>query len=305
MQGDEPSGRAQLAIGADPADMVGIAQRDDRDAIGREKAGIFRRGRVAVVGDPDAPEGLLAAAAQTGARLRRAGRDFTAVAAGDQWRWRGWPAGKGEAVPTPELLLPLPALAAPCQMDNAAAAIAALHALRTRLPWDPAAIARGLHEVRVAARLQRFGDGPELVVDVGHNPQAAAELARWLAREPARGRTIAVFGALGDKDVTGVVEALVPRIDAWHLVALDGASPRGLDGSALRARLPAAAGARVAGVHADVAAALAAALAGCAPDDRVLAVGSFFVAAPALAFATGKGLREQRRSDADPVSATA
>ncbi len=290
-------------VALDHQDWLG----NDRDAIGREKAGIFRPGRVAVVGEADPPAGLLATARRSGALLRRAGRDFTAVAAGDGWRWRGWPTADtgGGVIPAPELLLPMPALAASCQVDNAAAAIAALHALRTRLPWDPAAIARGLQEVEVAARLQRFGNGPELVVDVGHNPQAAAELARWLAREPARGRTFAVFGALGDKDVAGVVEALAPRIDAWHLVALDRASPRGLDGDALRARLPAAAGGRIAGSHAGVAAALAAALSACAPDDRVLAFGSFFVAAPALAFASGQGLQERRRNGADATSTTA
>jgi dihydrofolate synthase/folylpolyglutamate synthase len=259
-------------IDIDHQDWLG----NDRDSIGREKAGIFRAGRPAIIGDADSPRGLLDAAAAAGADVRIAGRDFSIDVADDDWRWRS-----GDAA----LSLPHPTLDAPCQHANAAAAIAALFALRNRLGWNIRAIARGVADARVGARLQRFASAPELIIDVAHNPQAARVLARWLATHPARGRTIAVFGALDDKDVRGIVEPLGEAIGAWHLAGLANDSPRGLAASALGDLVR---GVEIAGMHDDVAGALAAAVRGAAGDDRVIAFGSFFVAAVALTFAESR-----------------
>ncbi|BFI96455.1 MAG: bifunctional tetrahydrofolate synthase/dihydrofolate synthase [Rhodanobacter sp.] len=251
----------------------------DRDSIGREKAGIARAGRPAIVGEADPPQGLLDALAGIGARIERAGVEFTAERLDDGWRWRH---RDGTA-----MALPLPALAAPVQLANASAAIAALHALWTAgdvlAPQRAyAAACHGLRHARVAARLQSLGGDPSLIVDVGHNPQAARALAAWLDAQP-RARTHAVYGALADKDVAGVIAALGTRIDHWHLAGLDSATPRGLAADALadalRQTLPDAGVDR----HADVAAALAAARAAARPGERILAFGSFFVASAVMA----------------------
>ncbi|GAA0705898.1 bifunctional tetrahydrofolate synthase/dihydrofolate synthase [Dokdonella soli] len=258
---------------------------NDRGSIGREKAGIFRSGRPAIVGEIDPPRSLIEHAERIGADLRLAGRDFLfeRAADGNGWHWRG------DGI---ELALPLPRLAAPCQIDNAAAAVAALYALRARVGWNPQAIGQGVEDARIGARLQRFGGGPELVIDVAHNPQAARVLAEWLHEQPAPGRTLAVFGALGDKDVRGIVAALAGRIDEWFLAGLDSDSPRGLDAKALRELLSTSLAAQaIPWLHADVTAALAAAFSSAQPGDRVLAFGSFFVAASALQFAAESGLR--------------
>lgn len=103
---------------------------NDRDSIGREKAGIARAGRPAVVGELAPPEGLLAALRDTGAQIELAGSSYgwEAPAAGEvgvTWRWLH---SDGMS-----LDLPRPALAAPVQFANASAAIAALHALREHL----------------------------------------------------------------------------------------------------------------------------------------------------------------------------
>ncbi|MET0229428.1 MAG: bifunctional tetrahydrofolate synthase/dihydrofolate synthase [Rhodanobacteraceae bacterium] len=254
---------------------------NERDGIGREKAGIFRSGRPAIVGEPDPPRGLLDEAARIGANVRRLGRDFTIEIADRAWRWRS-----GDD----ELALPPPSLDASCQHQNAAAAIAALFALRDRLGWHPDAIARGVASAHIAARLQRFASVPELIIDVAHNPQAARMLAGWLAAHPVRGRTLAVFGALGDKDIGGIVAALDEAITRWHLAGLAADSPRGLDAATLADRVRTASDrAAIAGTHDDVAAALAAVFASASDGDRVIAFGSFFVAAPALAFASAHG----------------
>ena len=251
----------------------------DRDSIGREKAGIARAGRPAIVGELDPPAGLLDALTACGARVERAGLDFHVERHTHGWRWRH---RDGSAMELPD-----PALAAPVQFANAAAAIAALHAL-----WADdlsfaskdvfAAVITGLHQVRVAARLQSLGGDPALVVDVGHNPQAARALAEWLDIQPAA-RVHAVYGALADKDVAGVISALGARIDHWHLAGLDQVTPRGLAAGALAEILQQTLPRAAFDAHADVATALAAARATARPGERILAFGSFFVAGAIVA----------------------
>ena len=248
----------------------------DRETIAREKAGIFRAGRPAVIGDATAPAALSEEARRQGALLWMAGEDFHVEVDADQWIWSA--AGV-------RLTLPHPALDAPCQRSNAAAAIAVLHALRHRLSWRPQAIAEGIANARAAARLQRFGGPVELLVDVAHNPQAARVLAEWLDANPPAGRNIAVFGALADKDVTGIVAALRGPIDRWLLAGLDAQSPRGLDSSSLQGRMLDASITAFSGMHPGVEEALRAARTMARPGDRIVAFGSFFVAAAALAYA--------------------
>jgi dihydrofolate synthase/folylpolyglutamate synthase len=255
----------------------------DRDSIGREKAGIARAGRPVIVGEMDPPAGLLDALAACGAQIQRAGPDFHAERHADGWRWRH---RDGSAMELPD-----PALAAPVQFANAAAAIAALHVL-----WacDPSitpknfyvAVSAGLHAVRVPARLQSLGGDPVLIVDVGHNPQAARALAEWLDAQPA-GRVHAVYGALADKDVAGVLGALGSRIDHWHLAGLDRVTPRGLEVAALAAVLRRTLPQAAFDTHADVTTALAAANAAARPGERILAFGSFFVASAVIHEAAG------------------
>jgi dihydrofolate synthase / folylpolyglutamate synthase len=252
---------------------------NDRDSIGREKAGIARAGRPAIVGEVAPPAGLMDALHALGAQVQRAGIDFHVEREAGGWRWTH---GDGTG-----LTLPDPALAAPVQYANAAASIAALHALPGNEPWQQVEIladmaAKGLRTVQIAARLQSLGGDPELIVDVGHNPQAARALAQWLDRSPG-GRVHAVYGALADKDIDGVIAALGERVAHWHVAGLDRDTPRGLSGHVVaehvRAVLP---GARV-DPYVSVGAALAAARSVAQPGERVLAFGSFFVASAVLA----------------------
>ena len=251
----------------------------DRDSIGREKAGIARAGKPVIVGELDPPAGLLDALAACGARVERAGRDFSVERHASGWRWRHRDGGAME--------LPDPALAAPVQYANAAAAIAALHAL-----WSTdetmaaaaffAAVSTGLQTVHVPARLQSLGGDPTLIVDVGHNPQAARALAEWLDAQPPA-RVHAVYGALADKDVAGVIAALGMRINHWHLAGLDHATARGLAMTALAAILQQTLPQASFDTHADVASALSAAQVAARPGERILAFGSFFVAGAVVA----------------------
>jgi len=251
----------------------------DRDSIGVEKAGIARAGRPAIVGESDPPGGLLQALVRIGAGLERAGLDFTAVREANGWRWQH---RDGLA-----LHLPDPALAAPVQYANASSAIAAVHALQRAdevlASKDLAAAASvGVVRARVAARLQVLAGDPQLVVDVGHNPQAARALAEWLDARPGM-RVHAVYGALSDKDVAGVIGALGHRIAHWHLTGLEKDTPRGLAASVLAEQLARVLPDAPFDAHPDVSSALGAARATAKPGECVLAFGSFFVASAVLA----------------------
>jgi len=248
---------------------------NDRDSIGREKAGIFRVGRPAIIGMREPMQGLLEETTRLGADMVRAGHDYTVIVRDAGWQWHSGASG---------LELPLPTLAAACQVDNAAAAITAIFKLRDRLGWSPGALGVGVRKARVPARLQLLATpgAADVIVDVAHNPQAARELARWLGDNPIAGRTFAVFGALDDKDVGGIVTPLLPYIDSWILAGLAGLTSRGLPVAPLQAHVRAAASPSVAAACDDPRTALARACALASPQDRVVAFGSFYVAAEVL-----------------------
>ncbi len=243
----------------------------DREAIGSEKAGIFRSGRPAVIGDAQPPASVLAHIAAIGAHGVRADVDFFASDEPAGWRFTH---RDGTS-----LQLPTPTLRGEIQRHNAAIAIATLHALRDSLPVSAAAFARGVANARIAGRLQVVAGAPQTIVDVGHNPQAAAALAQWLSRAPAC-RTVAIFSALADKDIAGIVEPLRSLIDRWWAIGLAGDTPRGLDAARMAERVTAC------GVDCHTAesieAALAAARAHAGPAGRVLVFGSFYTVAAAM-----------------------
>lgn len=257
-------------IDLDHQDWLG----NDRDSIGREKAGIFRAGRPAVIGESNPPAGLITEAERIGAGVIRCAHDYEIERNADHWIWRSG---------TIELELPLPALSASAQIDNAAAAISALHVLRGRLGWNPRALAIGVADARLAGRLQCgvSDSGIELLIDVAHNPQAARQLAQYLFDHPRRGRNIAVFGALSDKDVTAVVTVLDGAFAHWHVGGLESANARGLASQTLHQRIASVVTVPVTR-HVDISVALDAALASAGKGDRVVAFGSFHVAAQAM-----------------------
>ena len=244
---------------------------NDRETIGLEKAGVMRSGKPVVLGERDPPASVLRHAYRIGAPAIRAGCDYLIDELTDGWRWRE---------PGYFIELPNPALAAPAQRANAAATIAALRALDVDLP--DAAIIQGVRTARLSARLQSIlRDGVEIVIDVAHNPQAAHELARWLDAHPTKGRTFAVFSALADKDLSGIVTPLADHVARWWLCGLHD-TPRGLDGGALAQRLQAALAGRDVLVMRDVDAALRSAMDGAIAGDRLLVFGSFHTAADAM-----------------------
>ncbi len=244
---------------------------DTREAIGYEKAGIFRAGRPAICGDPHPPASLLEHAVRLGALVLRIDHEIRYRPDDD-----GWVCQVADArFPA----LPRPAMAGAHQFGNAASAIAALWSLRDRLPVSMTALRAGLASARQPGRFQVIGQAPLRVLDVAHNPHAARALAANLADLPPTGRIVAVFAMLADKDVERVVEAVAGRIDFWHLAGLSGA--RGLPATELAARL-----ARLGLPHAcheDVPTAWMNACRQAEPADTILAFGSFHTVAEVMA----------------------
>jgi len=190
-----------------------------------------------------------------------------------QWRYSG-PAGARHA-------LPFPALRGAHQLGNAATALAALDALRDRLPVAANAIRAGLVDVELPGRFHVLPGRPVMVLDVAHNPHAARVLADTLGAMSFHPATLAVFGMLADKDIDGVVAAMRPRIDQWYVATLPG--PRG----AAAARIVAAlqnAGVDASAIHEfdDIEHAFAAARAAAGDTDRIAAFGSFLTVAATL-----------------------
>ncbi|MDY0022478.1 bifunctional tetrahydrofolate synthase/dihydrofolate synthase, partial [Arenimonas caeni] len=216
----DPDCAVITTVDLDHQDYLG----EDREAIGAEKAGILRAGKPCVLAEKDPPSSVLRRAYAIGAFAIRGHSDYLVDVLGAGWRWRE---------PGYEIELPDPAMAAPAQRDNAAAAIAALRALD--LPVPDAAIREGVASARAPGRLQVLAGEPETVLDVAHNPQGARQLAAWLQGNPRP--TVAVFSALADKDLGGVCEALAPWLQAWHLGPITDAGPRGLPVDELARRL--------------------------------------------------------------------
>lgn len=237
----------------------------DREAIGAEKAQVMRPGKPAIVGDPDPPHSVLRHAQAIGADLWLAGRDFGHDGDRTQWNW----SGRGRRRPG----LAYPALRGANQLLNASAAIAVYEALQDRLPVSAQAVRGGLASVELPGRFQVVPGSPTLVLDVAHNPQSVAVLARNLDAMGFHPRTFAVFGAMADKDLDGMIEPMRPLVDVWHLTALPAAR------AASTAQLAEAVeGGRQAVqwvAHADPAGALQAALAQAGPTDRIVVFGSF------------------------------
>lgn len=204
---------------------------DTREAIGFEKAGIFRTGKVAVCADPNPPQTLIDHAQAIGADLKLINRDFHYQVVQDdqrkQWRFIGEHAARNS--------LAMPAMRGDYQLSNASAALAALDALREILPVMQQAVRTGLSNAVVRGRFQILPGQPMTILDVAHNPHAARALAKNIQQIGYAPYTHAVFGAMADKDIVGVMRAMSGVVDHWHLCALP--SPRAADVAQLQACL--------------------------------------------------------------------
>jgi dihydrofolate synthase/folylpolyglutamate synthase len=254
------------SVGFDHREWLG----DTLESIGREKAGIFRPGRPAVLGSPDMPASVFEVIDRLGAVAVVAQRHFFWEATPGRWTWRNARRVLAD--------LPPPSLPGSVQFQNAAVAIAALDALQAERPLEPANVARAMQSIDLHGRFEVAAGAVEWILDVAHNEPAARVLADNLAARPARGRTLAVAGILRDKDIEAIGTVLRPRVDEWICCTLS--DPRGSDARELARRLGLADGTFT--LADDVAAGCAIARERARTGDRVLVCGSFHTVGPAL-----------------------
>ncbi len=246
-----------------------------REAIGLEKAHIYRAGRPAIFADTDPPQSLLDHAATIKADLRLLNRDFRFQRMEGQWQFFGKDSARHS--------LPYPALRGLYQLKNASAALAALEALHDRLPVSQGQAKRGLLEVEWPGRMQVLPGRPVVVLDVAHNPHAARALNDALGSMGFHQNTIAVFGMLKDKDIDAVIDILKGRIDFWCIAGLEStAGERGATVELLAAKLDAHRLADRYSRHVSIASAYAAAREKAGENDRILVFGSFYTVAEIL-----------------------
>ena len=254
-----------------------------RDAIGFEKSGIFRPGKPAICGDPVPPESLIRHAESIGADLWLFGRDFNYAGDKQQWNYGGRSQRRNA--------LAYPSLRGANQLLNASAALAALEALRLRLPVGAQEVRTGLVTVELPGRFQVLPGRPTVILDVAHNPHAVATLAQNLDNMGFYRYTYAVFGAMQDKDIHTMVAHLKDRVDHWCLTDLP--LPRAAKATDLAIALhevgilPTDDGERSVEQFSSPAAAFSNALSRAGESDRIAVFGSFLTVA---------GVMEARKS---------
>ena len=283
------------SIGLDHRDWLG----DTLEAIGREKAGIFRAGRPAVLGTPDMPATIFEAIHTLGAKPVVAEKNFgwTVHAGGSNgdvpgvagsspvrsaasgahgviWNYRG----VGLSLEG----LPPSALAGAIQFRNASTALAAIESLGLGARLTRDVVSSALRSVKLSGRFHTVPGPVEWILDVAHNEPAARVFADHLAARPSTGRTIAVVGILGDKDSAAIAQLLKPQVDRWIICTIH--EPRGLPAEELARRMKAGADLPDGDIElaASVEEGFAAAKALAVPGDRVIVCGGFNIVGSAM-----------------------
>src|SRR5471030_1990596 len=260
------------SVDIDHTDYLG----DTREKIGFEKAGIFRAGKTAICSDPVPPQSLIDHAVAIGADLWLMGRDFNYSGDKQQWNYGGRSQRRNS--------LAYPSLRGANQILNAAAVLAALEALRLQLPVGAQEVRTGLVTVELPGRFQVLPGRPTVILDVAHNPHAAAALNQNLGNMGFHPYTYAVFGSMHDKDIDGVIAAMSEHVDHWCLTDLP--SPRAASASELAAKVqivqPERAE-RTVNIFTDPALAYANAMSRAGENDRIVVFGSFLTVAGVMA----------------------
>ena len=260
----EPDCSVITSIDIDHTELLGLT----REQIGFEKAGIMRTGRAVVVSDPLPPQSVLDYAKEIDADLWRCGVDFNVSGDKLQWAW----AGRGRRYTG----LAYPALRGANQLINAAGVLAALAALRERLPITAQAVRNGFAFVELPGRFQIVPGQPTLVLDVAHNPHAVAALSANLDAMGFFPTTHAVFGAMADKDIALMLAKIAPLIDQWYFTDLP--TPRAASAAQLieKWQVQNTRKGVTAALYSDPQQALQAAISAANPADRIIVFGSFY-----------------------------
>ncbi|WP_413284835.1 bifunctional tetrahydrofolate synthase/dihydrofolate synthase [Vibrio sp. MA40-2] len=250
------------SLAVDHVDWLG----DDINVIAQEKAGIYRSGKPAICGQPDAPSTVAAYADEIGAQLHQVGIQFHFKEYAQSWDWFN---GAFDLTDLPKPNLPLP---------NAATAIMALSV--ANLDISDVNIVNGLQKAKLSGRMQTVRmskTSPLVILDVAHNPHSAQYLVDQLALNYANKNIHCVLGMLHDKDIQHTIEAFIPIVNQWYPCSLDG--PRAANANELVEHIPA-----VDKQYSSPTLGYKGALMQADKDDVILVVGSFRTVAEVLIY---------------------
>ena len=224
------------SVAIDHTDWLG----DDREAIGFEKAGVFRSGKPVICGDRKVPSSVSSYAKQLNCEFKRLGRDYdiSVNESNGHWHLHSGFADLSD--------IDAPSLSGYFQYENAATAIMALQTLKAKGLLESSknnnsfeqAIVGGLKSIQLSGRFQKVNEVPLVLVDVAHNLQAAQALVTQLeSTRHETARTWAILAMLSDKDVNGVIEQVSTEIDYWCFAGLETVS-RGMSENDFSKLLP-------------------------------------------------------------------
>ena len=263
----EPAAGMITNVSLDHCDWLG----EDVDTIGIEKAGIMRKGKPTVFAARQRPSSIDREASKTGASLIAAGRDYDWSVQGARWSWRGVAHRLDN--------LDRPSLRGDVQVENAAGVLALVEAAGFDELLQEDTVNAALTRLTLPGRMQVFENGGNWLLDVAHNPAAAAALGDALRDSAVPGTTIGIIGMLDDKDVEGVIRELGDSAEHWIAVTAD--NPRAIPATELGRRIANATN-KGCLAAATVNEALQYARELATQDDRIVVTGSFFVVGPAL-----------------------
>jgi dihydrofolate synthase / folylpolyglutamate synthase len=251
------------SIGLDHTEWLG----DNREVIGKEKAGIFRPQRPAICADPDPPASIAAVAKQVGATLYPFGQSFFWEHADNSWVWK--------TIDRQRSGLPYPGMRGRHQLNNAAAVLMVLELMADVLPVSQRSIRLGLMAARLPGRFQVVPGQPLQVFDVAHNVEAAKVLAESLEQQCIQGKTRAVVAIMKDKPLMEIFRCMADPVDVWYLSELGterSASCSQLQQAMVDAGIELPRQACKSAIDA-----YQAALAEAHPEDRIVVFGSFYI----------------------------
>lgn len=257
------------SIAIDHQDWLG----DNREVIGREKAGILREQQLFVCADQSPPQSILDIAAKLNTKAYFIDRDFSFSVEEKYWQWQGKTKSGGalslEKMQTPHL--PLPSMAAAVQVIQLLeVGITSTEAEQTLLALNlPGRFQKIIYQER------------EFILDVAHNPAATEYFSKRLSAEPVVGKTFAIVAMMSDKDRIASLANLVNLVDEWFLLDLVNI-PRAASIEALTENLVSlnATVKQSGSIHQLIDNLLVQTQA----QDRILVFGSFFTVAAALAY---------------------
>lgn len=216
----EPDISVITSLAVDHVDWLG----DDIEKIGLEKAGIFRKDKPAVCGEPNPPATVSAYADEISAKLYQVGIQFSYKELGDTWYWQSGAFDLSD--------LPVPNL----PLANAATAIMALGLIELDISDED--IVFGLQKVNLAGRMQQISQSPMIILDVAHNPHSANYLSEKLKmiKKQKVGEVFAVVGMLKDKDIPATLSPMLEVVDHWYPASLYG--ERAADWQTIASHIP-------------------------------------------------------------------